>query len=192
MNHRIFTFVFVPVLYGCVTTGPSPEQVGVGRFEHIRSQGNTLVAQRTYKAPLDCELNLRKSWSTFLADGSVPKCSTEDLSEKLPYKIIVLNSEFIMTPTEIRFGSPDLCDSTANIIRSNGTKSGNAQIELYCASKIPAENNSHKSASVENSTNLGIDKSTSIDDKLKRLKRLFEAGLITSDVYADRQKALVQ
>ncbi len=163
---------------GCVTTAPKPEEVGAGRYLQVRTLGKNLVAQSRYRSSIDCEMNLRQSWSQSVSENLVPRCSSEDVSDELPYWIRLVKSDFVMAPITINFASSELCDATLRTIENSGSKYGNAKLENHCA-------DSSKNA-------LRNDQGLSVDGKLSELRRLFDAGLITKDVYVERQKELLK
>ena len=125
---KIIALLFLPLLFGCVTTGPTVEQVGYGRFAHVRTQGNNLLVQSSYNTPLDCELSLRASWSEISTNQMESKCSSEDLSSQLKYRIVVLTATSSSAATVVYFAIPELCEATANVIQTKG----NETIETHC------------------------------------------------------------
>ena len=188
MRYLSLTALLIPLIAGCVTPGPTKEQLGSGRFAHIRTLGNNLFGQITYRYSLDCELNLREKWSQFNAGRAEVKCSTEDLTAQMPYRIVITNSSNYMVPLEYRFVTSDACEATARDIQSNANSNGNAEIAKFCTRvvttappKVAEESITPKSGS-----------NATAESRLKELKRLFDAGLITSEVYTERQKAILQ
>ena len=125
---KIIALLFFPLLFGCVTTGPTVEQVGYGRFAQMRTLGNNLLVQTPYNTSLDCELNLRAYWSDISSNQMVSKCSSEDLSSQLKYRIVVLTAKSSSAATVVHFAIPELCEATANVIQTKG----NETIETHC------------------------------------------------------------
>ena len=118
---------------GCATTGPTPEQVGVGRYLHLRTPSKLLLAQHTHTTPVNCELNLRNSWSHFLKSNFIPECSSIDLSAQLPYRLIIVKSDFIKIPLSIHFESSELCEVVRKETEGGGAEYGNVTYENHCA-----------------------------------------------------------
>ena len=96
----------------------------------------------------------------------------------------------MMAPMEMRFISAEVCEAAANEIQNNSKKTGDAKIENRCAyqktsNTPPTNTNTDKPNQSEQTFNTK-------EDKLKELKRLFDAGLISSEVYKEQQKSILQ
>ncbi len=128
MNCFKMGLLLLLLLSGCVTTGPTPEQLGHGRFAHMYTQGNNLIMHASYNTPLECEMGVRNMWSSFTAQQVVPRCSADDESAQLKYRIVLVQANSPSAPIEVHFGLSELCDATAIDIQTKGV----ATIETHC------------------------------------------------------------
>lgn len=188
--NKIFVLAFSILLAGCLTSAPTKEQIGNGRYTHIKTTAGNLIGQTTYRYSLDCELNLKNAWSSLASNGVEAKCSNEDISNQLPFYLTIVSSDNVMVPLEYRFISSEVCEATANEIQQNSKSRGNAVINNRCAYQKtshtpPANTNTDKPNQSEQIF-------TNRENKLKELKRLFDAGLISSEVYKEQQKSILQ
>ena len=104
MNKTLILSICALFLSGCMASSPTKEQIGYGRFAHLKTNvAGSLIGQATYRHPLDCEMNLKNGWSNMERNGIKTKCSTEDLTPQLSHYLSVTSSSNTMTPLEFRF-----------------------------------------------------------------------------------------
>lgn len=171
---------------GCAT---APTDIGVGRFLKMYTQSGFLVQQRNYKTNVDCEFNLRGNWSKYVANGITGRCASEDESQTLPYWSDVISSPSKFSETEaLHFATSSACkgfESEFTQARIEGYR-----ISFYCDSVKDRGSNptTVKSEKAVTPPKPGI---ASLEERLRELKKLADAGLVTNEVYLDRQKKIL-
>lgn len=186
MRHQIALSALVMfALSGCVTIPPVPEDVGVGRYLHYYTRGGLMVMQGNYRHAADCEINLRGHWAENFKAGFSAKCSEMDRSRELPYGLLVNAAEpGTLEVTALLMYSSVMCERLAEGVPKDFP---NIKFTKYCTT--PFEIAQVEKAAVATASSA---REASVEDQLKELKRLFDAGLVSKAMYGERQKKILE
>lgn len=172
-------------LAGCVTIPPVPEDVGVGRYIHYYTRSGLMVMQGNYRHAADCEINLRGHWAESFKAGFSAKCSEMDRARELPYGLLVnAAAPGTLEVTALLMYSSAMCEGLAEELPKN---TPSIKFTKYCTT--PFEIAQVEKAAVAASSSA---RESSVEEQLKELKRLFDAGLVSKEMYGERQKKILE
>lgn len=186
LNMVVLAFATSLGVSGCST---APTDIGVGRFLKMYTQSGLLTQQRNYRTNVDCEFNLRGHWSKYVANGITGRCASDDESQMLPYSSNVISSPSKFSEAEaLYFATSSACkgfESEFTQARIEGYR-----ISFYCDSVKDGRVNptAIKSEKAVIPPKPGM---ATLEERLRELKKLADAGLVTNEVYLDRQKKIL-
>lgn len=186
LNTVLLVFATSLSISGCAT---APTDIGVGRFLKMYTKSGFLAQQRNYKSNVDCELNLRGNWSKYQASGITGRCASDDESQMLPYRSDIVSSPSKFSEMEaLYFATSSGCKSFESEFTQ--ARIEGYRISFYCdvskdAGFIPTATKPEKAVIP---TKQGM---ATLEERLRELKKLSDAGLISNEVYLDRQKKIL-
>ena len=193
---RTFFLSVVPILLlaGCITVPPIPTDVGVGKYLQFRTGSGLLVSQYSYRSAVDCDINIRGHWVSNFRSGFTTRCSETDLSYQLPYGLQVTKGVAASEANALFFYSSEACEKSADF----ATKE-NVAVAKFCSVPFEIGKIVNKKLVAEDADKLEFigkapeaGKSSSVEVQLKELKIFFDKGLISKDVYENRQKQILE
>ena len=174
-------FPLIVFMSGCVTNLSVPTDIGVGKYLQVSTKSGSVVTQGNYDSAISCEVNARGHWADNTNSGFITRCSEKDASDRLAYRIRIIRSSVASEANDFLYFSPKACESQASYISNTSTV-----FENHC--QEPFYPTTQESLVAKSSP---LAKTSSLEDQLRELKRLFDAGLISKDAYSDRQKKLL-
>ena len=174
-------FPLIVFMSGCVTNPAAPTDIGVGKYLQFSTISGSVASQANYDSAISCEINARGHWAEHTNAGYITRCSEKDVSDRLAYRIRIIRSSVAPEANDFLYFSSKTCEKMADIIAKTSTV-----FENHC--QEPFYPTTQESLVSKNSPPA---KTSSLEDQLRELKRLFDAGLISKDAYSDRQKKLL-
>lgn len=145
MNYPIAALsATLTILAGCSTN------MGHGKHLHVTTDSGILLSQLSYNHEEQCSAHVRDFWARPISDGDgkigttesaesagavgrvkgrgagiVKRCSENDLSVKLPYRIADIKSDYLMAPKDLFFASTELCTAAVEELQREQRKNWN-------------------------------------------------------------------
>lgn len=171
-----------------------------GNYLQIRASDGTLFMQGKFKSEVACGVNARKGSANPASKDVVSVCSWIDLSERLPYRITNIKTSDLGVAQEVSFATSEFCDSVAMALLKQQANNGNSMsINMFGQGKIEFTDNCStptKPTTIgeipASPQTLSPSSTSSAEAKLRELKRLYDAGLVSNEIYTARQKTILE
>ena len=103
------------------------------KFLHIYPPVGMAQMQLNFRSGRECELNLKNGYSQI--KDKTAKCESDDLSEMLIFFVKMIKPMNSTDPDEIRFSSPQACDSLRKQVLDVG-KNEDIDFKYYCGNRM--------------------------------------------------------